>query len=97
MFALQMKVAKLFDENGVPMLAGSDFGGMWLVAGFSLHQEFDLLAQGGFTPLKVLQMTTLDGAQLLGREAHAGSVEEGKDANLVVLDANPLESVQKSP
>jgi imidazolonepropionase-like amidohydrolase len=94
MFAVQMKVAKLFEDTGVPMLAGSDFGGMWLVAGFSLHQEFDLLAQAGFTPLQVLQMTTLDGAELLGREAHAGSVEEGKDANLVVLDANPMDSVQ---
>ena len=94
MFALQMKVAKLFDDAGVPMLAGSDFGGMWLVAGFSLHQEFDLLAQAGFTPLRVLQMTTLDGARLLGREDHAGSVEEGKNANLVVLDGNPIETVQ---
>ena len=93
-YALQLKTAKLFADNGVPMLAGSDFGGIWLVAGFSLHQEFDQLAQAGFTPLQVLQMTTLDGAKLLGREAHAGTVEEGKDANLVVLDANPSQSVQ---
>ena len=94
MYALQLKVAKLFSDNGVPMLAGSDFGGIWLVAGFSLHQEFDQLAAAGFTPLQVLQMTTLDGAKLLGREARAGSVEEGKDANLVVLDANPIANVQ---
>ena len=38
LFALQLKVAKLFDDGGVPMLAWSDFGGMWLVSGFSLHQ-----------------------------------------------------------
>ncbi len=94
MFALQMKMAKLFGDSGVPMLAGSDYGGMWLVAGFSLHQEFDLLAQAGFTPLQVLQMTTLDGARLLDREATAGSVEQGKDANLVLLDGNPLDDVQ---
>lgn len=94
MFALQLKVTKLFSDTGVPMLAGSDFGGIWLIPGFSLHQEFDLLSEAGLTPLEVLQMTTLDGAQLLGREAHAGSVEEGKDANLVVLDADPMASVQ---
>ncbi len=94
LYALQLKTAKLFADSGVPMLAGSDFGGIWLVAGFSLHQEFDQLAEAGFTPLQVLQMTTLDGARLLGREARAGSVDEGKDANLVVLDANPLQSVQ---
>ena len=92
-FALELKMTKLFSDNGVPMLAGSDFGGIWLVAGFSLHQEFDLLAEAGLTPLQVLQMTTLDGAQLLGREARAGSVDEGKDANLVLLDKNPMESV----
>ena len=91
--AVDLKIAKIFNDAGVPLLAGSDFGGMWLVAGFSLHQEFDLLAQAGFTPLKVLQMTTLDGAQLLGREDRAGSVEEGKGANLVILDANPIASV----
>ena len=94
LFALQMKVAKLFDDNGVHMMAGSDFGGIWLVAGFSLHQEFDLLAQDGFTPLRVLQMTTLDGARFLGREATDGDVEVGKNANLVLLDRNPIESEQ---
>lgn len=94
MFALQMKLAKLFADAGVPMLAGSDFGGMWLVPGFSLHQEFDLLAQAGLTPLKILQMTTLDGAKLLGRESRSGSVDEGKDGDLVVLDGNPMESVE---
>ncbi len=94
LYALQLKTAKLFADSGAPMLAGSDFGGIWLVAGFSLHQEFDQLAEAGLTPLQVLQMTTLDGAKLLGREARAGSVDEGKDANLVVLDANPVQSVQ---
>ena len=93
-YALQMKVAKLFGDNGVKMLAGSDFGGIWLVAGFSLHQEFDQLAQAGFTPLQVLQMTTLDGAELLHRQATDGAVEEGKNANLVLLDGNPVENVQ---
>ena len=89
----QYKLVKLFDETGVKMLAGSDFGGQWLVPGFSLHQEFDQLAHAGVSPLKVLQMTTLNGAQFFGREATAGSVESGKDANLVLLGANPLESV----
>ena len=93
LYALQLRFAKLLGDAGVPLLAGSDFGGIWLVAGFSLHQEFDELALAGFNPLQVLQMTTLDGAKLLGREARAGSVEEGKDANLVLLDADPMSSV----
>ena len=77
------------------MLAGSDsLGSVWEIAGQSLHQEFDLLAQAGISPLKVLQMTTLDGAEFYGRQATAGSVEAGKDANLVLLDLNSIESVQ---
>jgi imidazolonepropionase-like amidohydrolase len=94
LFADQIKLVKLFDNAGMKMLTGTDFGGQWLVAGFSLHQEFDLLAQAGLSPLKVLQMTTLNGAKFLHRVATMGTVEVGKDANLVLLDANPIASVQ---
>ena len=94
-FTLQMKIAKLFDETGVQMLAGSDCGGsVWEVFGASLHQEFDLLSQAGLSPLKILQMTTLNGAEFYNRQATAGSVEEGKEANLVLLEGNPVASVQ---
>ena len=90
---MDMKLVKLFDQQGVKMLTGSDVGGMWVVPGVSLHQEFDLLAKAGLTPLKVLQMTTLNGAEFLGKRTSMGTVEMGKDANLVLLDANPLQSV----
>jgi imidazolonepropionase-like amidohydrolase len=95
MFAMQMKITRMFDQAGVKMLAGSDCGGsVWEVFGVSLHQEFNLLAQAGISPLKVLQMTTLNGAAFYGREATAGSVEEGRDADLLLLDGNPIESVE---
>jgi imidazolonepropionase-like amidohydrolase len=92
--ALALRMTKLFDESGVKMLTGSDYGGMWVIPGVSLHQEFDLLAKAGLSPLKVLQMTTLAGAEFLHREATMGSVEVGRDANLVLLDGNPIESCQ---
>ena len=94
LFAFQMKLLRPLKQAGVKMLAGSDFGGGWVIAGFGLHQEFDLLAQAGLSPLEILQMTTIDGAEFLGRESTMGTVEAGKDANLVLLDANPIESVQ---
>ena len=94
LFDLQLKLTGLFDRAGVPMLAGSDAcGAQWLVPGISLHQELDLLAAAGLDPPTVLRMTTLEGARFLGREATMGGVEPGKDANLVLLSANPLESV----
>ena len=89
LFALQSRVVKLFDAAGVPMLAGSDLGGSWGVAGFDLHQEFDLLASAGLTPLRILQMTTRDGAAFLGR-ADMGGVAVGKVADLVLLDGDPI-------
>ena len=93
-FALQLRFTKLLQDAGVPLLAGSDMGGsIWVVPGFSLHQEFDLMAQAGLSPLQVLQAATLNGARFLQRESSMGTVEVGKNADLVLLDANPLADV----
>ena len=93
-WALQLRLTKLLAETGVPMMAGTDAGGAghWEISGVSLHQEFDLLRQAGLKPLTILQMTTLNGAKFLHREDRMGSVAVGKDANLVLLDANPVAS-----
>jgi hypothetical protein len=94
LFAQLCKLVRPFKSAGVSMLAGSDSGGTaaWCIPGFGLHQEFDLLAEAGLTPLEILQMTTRNGAEFLGRTASMGSVEAGKDANLVLLSANPIAS-----
>jgi imidazolonepropionase-like amidohydrolase len=90
----QLELVRLLDAAGVRMLAGSDStGAAWTVPGFALHREFDELAKAGLSPLRVLQMTTLYAAEFLGRSDALGSVEPGKVADLVLLDANPLESV----
>lgn len=91
-YGLQKKTVKLMQDNGVKIMAGSDVGGVWLIAGFSLLQEFRELADAGLTPLQVLQTTTLNPAQFLKREATMGTVEAGKNADLVLLDANPVAS-----
>jgi len=93
-YALGLRLVKIFDEEGVPMLAGSDtVGAGWEVPGFSLHQEFDELAKAGLSPLRILQMTTIDGARFLGRTATMGTVEPGRDADLVLLDGDPTRDV----
>lgn len=94
LYAASANLVKPFKRAGANMMAGSDLGGGFVVAGFGLHKEFDLLEDAGLTPLDVLQMTTLNGAKFLGRERSMGSVAAGKDANLVLLDANPVASVQ---
>jgi Amidohydrolase family len=76
------------------VLAGSDSGGAaWEVPGLALHQEFDELARAGLSPLRVLQMTTWNAAEFMNATDVMGSVAEGKHADLVLLDANPVESV----
>ncbi len=94
MGAMELKLTRLYDECGVKMMTGTDFGGGWVVPGVSLHQEFDLLEKAGLKPLRILQMTTLNGAEFLKRESTMGTVEAGKNADLVLLDGNPLESAQ---
>ncbi|HMN43025.1 MAG TPA: amidohydrolase family protein [Povalibacter sp.] len=92
-YALSLRAVKLLDEEGVKLLAGSDVSGGWEVPGFSLHQEFEELARAGLSPLRILQMTTRDAAEFLGRSATMGSVAPGRNADLVLLDANPTVSV----
>jgi hypothetical protein len=93
-WVLQLRLTKLLDDAGVPMMAGTDAGGAghWEISGVALHQEFDLLHQAGLKPLTILQMTTINGAKFLHREDHMGTVAVGKDADLVLLDANPVAS-----
>lgn len=91
MYGAQMRLTLQMADAGVPLLAGSDYGGQWLVAGFSLHQEFAELAKAGLTPLQILQATTLNAGQFLNREI--GQVAAGMPADLVLLDADPMVDV----
>jgi imidazolonepropionase-like amidohydrolase len=79
---------------GVPFMAGTDTAaGVHIFPGFSLHQELVLFQQAGLTPMQALQTATLNPAKFMGRTADLGTVEKGKLADLVLLDANPLEDI----
>ncbi|MEU0227267.1 amidohydrolase family protein [Streptomyces sp. NPDC006284] len=94
MYERQLRMTGIFDKAGLPMLAGSDCSGaVWVVPGRSLHKEFDELERAGVPPLRVLQMATVRAAEFLGSTATMGTVAPGKKADLVLLDADPLESV----
>jgi imidazolonepropionase-like amidohydrolase len=94
-YATLAHLACLLDAAGVRMLAGSDSGGAaWEVPGIALHQEFDELAQAGLPPLRILQMTTWDAAEFLEATDIMGTVDAGQHADLVLLDANPVESAE---
>ncbi len=80
-------------EAGVPILAGTDAPNPYLVPGFSLHQELGLLVRAGLSPAEALQAATREPARFLGILDEVGTVEPKKAADLVLLDANPLEEI----
>ena len=75
---------------GVQILAGTDTMVPHVVPGFSLHEELALLVEAGLTPLESLRTATLSPAKFLGKSESMGTIERGKVADLVLLDANPL-------
>lgn len=82
---------------GVPFLAGTDTAaGVHIFPGFSLHQELELFVRAGLTPLQALQTATRNPADFLGRSADFGTVEKGKVADLVLLDADPLRDISNT-
>jgi imidazolonepropionase-like amidohydrolase len=93
-YALQLRLTKIFEEESVPLLVGTDAcGAGWVIPGHSIHQEFDEMAEAGLAPITVLRAATFNAADFLGTAERQGSVDEGKDADLVLLASNPLESV----
>ncbi|MCS7026418.1 MAG: amidohydrolase family protein [Bryobacteraceae bacterium] len=81
---------------GVPLLAGTDAGSGGITPGESLHEELELLVRAGLTAMEALQTATLGPAQFLGEQSQFGTVEKGRLADLVLLDANPLEDIRNT-
>lgn len=77
-------------KAGVQMLAGTDPPTRDIFPGFSLHDELGLLVEAGLTPLEALQSATLNPAKCLGVTDRFGTIEKGKVADLVLLEADPL-------
>ncbi|RKN75951.1 amidohydrolase family protein [Ulvibacterium marinum] len=83
-------------KNGVNMVLGTDTGNDFILPGYSLHEEMQLLELGGMPTLDIIKMGTLNAAKMLEVEDRLGSIEEGKIADMVLLDGNPLESISNT-
>jgi cytosine/adenosine deaminase-related metal-dependent hydrolase len=81
---------------GVEILAGTDTPNPYCFPGFSLHDELALLVKAGLTPMEALQVATRNAAKFLGLLDSLGTIEPGKIADLVLLDANPLAEITNS-
>ena len=78
-------------------MAGTDTApGVYIMPGFSLHDELANFVEAGFTPMESLQTATSNPAKFLGMEASMGSVKPGKIADLVLLSADPLADIRNT-
>ena len=91
-----MEIVAAMKKAGVEFLAGTDALNPFAFPGFSLHDELDLLVQSGLTPAEALRAATINPARFLRDDAANGSVAPGKNADLVLLEANPLDSVRNT-
>jgi hypothetical protein len=97
-FEQRSQIVGAMQRAGVPLLAGTDAAWYqpYTYAGFSLHDELVLLVRAGLTPAEALQSATINPARFLGMEKDLGTIEEGKVANLVLLDADPLADIHNT-
>ena len=93
----ELDIVKKLNQAGVPFLAGTDCpAGVDVLPGFSLHLELQRFIAAGFTPLQALQTATINPATFLERQNDFGTVEAGKIADLLLLDANPLDDIRNT-
>jgi len=94
-FHKQEKFVGMCNRAGVKIIAGTDGPGIGsLLPGFGLHRELELLVASGLSPLQALRAATLTAAEALGKEDRLGTIEPGKFADMVVLNADPLQEIQ---
>jgi imidazolonepropionase-like amidohydrolase len=79
---------------GGPLLAGTDTPNAFVIPGFSLPDELELLVAAGLSPGNALLAATRDAARYLGQESSWGTVEPRRRADVVLLDANPLKDIR---
>lgn len=85
---MEQQVAIMF-HKGIPIVAGTDMG----IPGYSLYRELELYVEGGLTPQEALQTATIIPARVLKRDAFSGSLAVGKDADLIIVDGDPLHDI----
>ncbi|MGH9841477.1 MAG: amidohydrolase family protein [Blastocatellia bacterium] len=96
-FKKRQQFVGMLSRGGVQVLAGTDGVGLGtLLPGFGLQHELELLAAAGLKPIDVLRAATITAARALKRERELGSIETGKFADLVILNADPLAEISNT-
>jgi hypothetical protein len=91
-----LEITGMAHRAGVKVMFGTDSAGSYIFPGFAVHDELQELVKAGLTPAEALKAATWGGAEFLRRTSESGSVETGKLADLVLLDANPLNDIRNT-
>jgi hypothetical protein len=95
-YASELRLVGDMNRAGVGILAGTDCTAPYVFPGFGLHDELALLVEAGLTPMQALQTATRNPADYLNELDTHGTIEEGKLANLILLDKDPLAYIKNS-
>lgn len=95
-FKKEMQLVVEMGRTGVGILAATDCTAAYVIPGFSLHDELALFVEAGLSPMAALQTATRNPAEYLGELDQHGTIEKGKLANLILLDANPLKDIKNT-
>jgi hypothetical protein len=95
-YEFHRKLVGMMGRYGVPILAGTDTGDPYVVPGAALHDELTLLVEAGLSPMEAIRVATVNAARYFGIEATHGTIQRGKSADLIVLDANPLTDIRNT-
>ncbi len=95
-FQKELEIVGEMSREGVLMMAGTDAPNAYDIAGFSLHDELALQVKAGLTPMQSLFTATRNPAEYFGELKTSGTIEKGKIANLILLEANPLDDIRNT-
>ncbi|MGB5820674.1 MAG: amidohydrolase family protein [Saonia sp.] len=91
---IRKQLIKKLQDSGHGMLLGSDAPQLFNVPGFSIHHEIDGMLKAGLTPLQILRSGTINPALFFEMEHVFGEIKEGSDADIMLVNANPLEDIK---
>lgn len=94
--AVRRKITGELWKNGVKLMAGSDSPEWFLVQGVSIHDELETFVSCGLTPWAAIETATVNPSRYLGFDSRTGTITKGKEADLLLLDKNPLEDIRNT-
>ena len=89
-----LQLTKILYDHGVTIMSGTDIPNLGLIPGISLHHELELLVKAGINPLNVINIATSNGAEALGILDDVGTIEAGKQADMIILNTNPIRNIR---